>query len=80
MGDLWEPAAQRFLSDFAAAGGYQACDAAGVKLYPRADGDTPESLTRLGAVIDRTFHEAGVRPQLWNTGTAYRISENRPLD
>ncbi|WP_345348643.1 helix-turn-helix transcriptional regulator [Actinoallomurus liliacearum] len=80
MGDLWEPASQRFLLEFAAADGYQACDAAGVKLYPRRDGDTPESLIRLGAVIDRTFHEAGVHPPLWNTGTVYRIPADRPLD
>ncbi|NUQ95699.1 MAG: cobalamin ABC transporter substrate-binding protein, partial [Streptomyces sp.] len=79
IGELWEPASQRFLRDFAAAGGYQACDVAGVKLYPRRDGDPPESFVRLAHVIDRTFHEAGVQPRLWNTGTTYRIPEDQPL-
>lgn len=80
LGDLWEPGSRRFLRDFAAAGGYQACDVAGVKLYPRHDGDTPETFVHLAQVIDRTFHEAGVHPRLWNTGTTYRIPEDRPLD
>ncbi|WP_283136684.1 helix-turn-helix domain-containing protein [Rhizohabitans arisaemae] len=80
IGNLWEQASQRFLRDFAAAGGYQACDVAGVKLAPQHDGDTPESLVRLAAVIDRTFHEAGVHPRLWSTGTVYRIAQDRKLD
>ncbi|MEV7012548.1 helix-turn-helix domain-containing protein [Streptosporangium sp. NPDC051022] len=80
IGNLWEPASQQFLRDFAAAGGYQACDAAGVKLAPQHDGDTPESLVRLAAVIDRTFHEAGVHPRLWSTGTVYRIPQDHKLD
>ncbi|MGW4426646.1 helix-turn-helix domain-containing protein, partial [Streptosporangium sp. NPDC004631] len=80
IGNLWEPASQQFLRDFAAAGGYQVCDAAGVKLAPQHDGDTPESLVRLAAVIDRTFHEAGVHPRLWSTGTVYRIAQDHKLD
>ncbi|KAB8181875.1 hypothetical protein FH610_025860 [Microbispora catharanthi] len=80
IGNLWEPASQQFLLDFAAAGGYQVCDAAGVKLAPQHDGDTPESLVRLAAVIDRTFHEAGVHPRLWSTGTVYRIPQDHKLD
>ncbi|MEV7802182.1 helix-turn-helix domain-containing protein [Microbispora sp. NPDC088329] len=80
IGNLWEPASQQFLRDFAAAGGYQVCDAAGVKLAPQHDGDTPESLVRLAAVIERTFHEAGVHPRLWSTGTVYRIPEDHKLD
>ncbi|MCH0564805.1 MULTISPECIES: helix-turn-helix domain-containing protein [unclassified Streptomyces] len=80
IGKLWEPPSRRFLRDFAAAGGYQYCDAAGVKLYPRHEGDTPETFVGLGHVIDRTFHEAGVHPPLWDTGTTYRIPEDRPLD
>ncbi|MFB9968075.1 helix-turn-helix domain-containing protein [Sinosporangium siamense] len=80
IGNLWEPVSQRFLRDFASAGGYQACDVAGVKLAPQHDGDTPESLVGLAAVIDRTFHEAGVHPRLWSTGTVYRIAKDRKLD
>lgn len=80
MGDMWEPASQRFMRDFAAAGGYQNCDVSGVKLYPRHDGDTPESLIRLAQVIDLTYRQAGVRPVSWNTGSAYRIAVDRPLD
>jgi hypothetical protein len=81
MGGLWEPASQQFLRDFTAAGGYQNCDAAGVKLYPRHDGDAPERLVDLATLIDRTFRSAGgIHPPLWNTGTAYRIAEARPLD
>ncbi|MFI6470100.1 hypothetical protein ACIBL5_07530 [Streptomyces sp. NPDC050516] len=77
---LWTPASQRFLLDFAEAGGYQDCDAAGIKLYPQHDGDTPESLVALADLIDRTFHGAGVHPALWNTGSAYRAATDRPLD
>ncbi|MFF4506571.1 helix-turn-helix domain-containing protein [Streptomyces sp. NPDC001401] len=80
IGDLWEQASQRFLRGFAAAGGYQDCDVAGVKLYPRQDGDPPESFLPLAATIDRTFHTAGVQPRLWDTGTTYRIPEDHPLD
>lgn len=80
MGDLWEPDPRRFLRDFAAAGGYQGCDVAGVKLSPRSDDDPPETFVRLAQAIERTFHEAGVHPRLWNTGTTYRIPEDRPLD
>ncbi|MGW2865978.1 helix-turn-helix domain-containing protein [Streptomyces sp. NPDC001205] len=80
MGDLWTAVSQRFLLDFAAAGGYRDCDAAGVKLYPRHDGDTPESLVALADLIERTFHLAGVHPALWNTGSAYRVATDRPLD
>ncbi|MGW2815944.1 helix-turn-helix domain-containing protein [Streptomyces sp. NPDC001415] len=80
MGDLWAPASRRFLLDFAAADGYRDCDAAGVKLYPQHDGDTPESLVALADLIDRTFHTAGVHPALWNTGSAYRVATDRPLD
>ncbi|WP_406134597.1 helix-turn-helix domain-containing protein [Streptomyces sp. NBC_01089] len=80
MGNLWEPASLRFLRDFAAAGGYQDCDVAGVKLSPRSDGDPPETFIRLAQTIEKTFHEAGVHPRLWNTGTTYRIPEDQPLD
>lgn len=80
IGDLWTSASQQFLRDFAAAGGYQACDVAGVKLAPQHDGDTPESLVRLGGTIDSTFHKAGVHPRLWSTGTVYRIPQDRKLD
>ena len=79
MGDMWEEASQRFPRDFAAAGGYQYCDVAGVKLHTRRDGDAPESLVGLGPVIDRAFHRGGVHPAPWNTGTAYRVAEDQPL-
>lgn len=81
IGNLWEPASQRFLHDFTQAGGYRDCDVAGVKLYPRHDGDPPETLVELATLIDRTFrHAGGMHPPLWNTGAAYRIAEARPLD
>ncbi|MFF1485920.1 helix-turn-helix domain-containing protein [Streptomyces sp. NPDC058319] len=79
MAGLREPSAQEFLLRFAAAGGYQDCDAAGVKLTQRSPAGPPEDFVRLQEIIERTFHRAGVHPPLWNTGTAYEIAETAPL-
>jgi len=79
-GELWQEESRRFLKDFAGAGGYQECDVAGVKLHQREPGQTPESVLELTTLIDRTFHEAGAHPRLWNTGTTYRIATEDKLD
>ncbi|MFF2350884.1 BTAD domain-containing putative transcriptional regulator [Kitasatospora sp. NPDC058115] len=79
MGELWDETPRRFLADFAAAGGYRHCDAAGVKLHQRNEGDAPETIVELGALIDRTFHQAGSHLPLWNTGTTYRLAADSTL-
>ncbi|GAA1165587.1 hypothetical protein GCM10009664_36890 [Kitasatospora gansuensis] len=73
MGELWKPEGQAFLGEFAAQGGYQHCDAGGVKLYQKQASDPPETMVQLAAEIDRAFHRAGAHPRLWSTGTTYDI-------
>jgi len=80
MGELWKPESQRFLQRFAELGGYRYCDVAGVKLFQRTASDPPEDMVDLLAMIDRTFHTAGVHPTLWNTGTTYDIPLQGSLD
>jgi transcriptional regulator with XRE-family HTH domain len=80
MGQLWDPGAQQVLGRFAALGGYDYCDAAGVKLYQRSATDPPESMLALAGEIDHAFHRAGVHPPIWNTGTSYDIPLQQPLD
>jgi hypothetical protein len=80
MGELWQPQSRRFLAEFAALGGYQDCDVAGVKLHPRDFGQPPETIVELTTLIDRAFHDAGVHPRLWSTGTTYRIASATRLD
>ena len=79
MGELWNESSRDFLQRFAAAGGYQYCQVAGVKLHQRDFGDKPETIIGLTTIIERTFHDAGVHLRLWNTGTAYRIASAAPL-
>lgn len=80
IGKLWDEAPQQFLIDFAAAGGYDYCDAAAIKLYPKEAGDPMESMVELGKIIDSTFHRAGVKLPVWNTGTKYEIATDKPLN
>jgi hypothetical protein len=80
MGELWKPESRQFLKNFAAAGGYDNCDVAGVKLFPRDFGQPPETIFALTALIDRTLREAGVSLPLWSTGTSYRIATADKLD
>jgi hypothetical protein len=80
MGRLWLPEAARTMEEFAALGGYQHCDVAGVKLYQRTASDPPETMLNLVDTIDGILHRAGVHPPIWSTGTAYEIALERPLD
>ncbi|MGH4011645.1 MAG: hypothetical protein ACRDTH_26355 [Pseudonocardiaceae bacterium] len=80
MGQLWEPQAQQKLQHFAELGGYQYCDVAGIKLYPRSVSDPPESMLELVSTIDKTLHRSGAHPPLWNTGTTYNVTLEKPLD
>lgn len=80
MGHLWRAAGRDFLRRFAESGGYEHCDAAGVKLHQRHAADPPETLVRLLREIDATMHAAGVHPPLWNTGTTYDIPLQGSLD
>ncbi|SMC70020.1 helix-turn-helix domain-containing protein [Lentzea albidocapillata] len=79
MGRLWHSAGRDFLLRFAELGGYQHCDAAGVKLHQRDAADPPETLMQLITEIDRVMHAAGVHPPLWNTGTTYDLPLQKPL-
>jgi hypothetical protein len=73
MGELWKPAMRAFLRRFAALGGYQYCDVAAVKLYPRHASDPPERMVALAREIHRAFHRGGAHKRLWNTGVNYNI-------
>ncbi|MDX3230411.1 helix-turn-helix domain-containing protein [Streptomyces sp. ME19-01-6] len=77
--DLWKAEAHRFLLRFAELGGYQYCDAAGIKLYQRRVQDPPETMLEAVERIDHTFHRAGFHPPLWSTGTTQSIPLNAPL-
>ena len=70
----------RGAAPFAALGGYDHCDVAGIKLYQQTVADPPETMLDLLGTIDRLFHEAEVHPRLWNTGTTYTIALQQPLD
>lgn len=80
FGELWKPASRQFLTDFAAAGGYDDCDVAGVKLHPQDFGQAPETIFDLTSLIDRTMREAGVQLPVWSTGTSYRIATAAKLN
>ncbi|MFI6803315.1 helix-turn-helix domain-containing protein [Streptosporangium canum] len=80
MGNLWQANGREILRRFAELGGYEHCDAAGVKLHQRHAADPPETIVQLLAEIDNTMHAAGVHPVLWNTGTTYDIPLQGSLD
>jgi hypothetical protein len=80
MGNLWTLDGQRILRRFAELGGYDHCDVAGIKLHQRTAADPPETMLELIGIVDSIFHEAGVHPRLWNTGTTYMIPLQRALD
>ncbi|MFD9960208.1 helix-turn-helix domain-containing protein [Amycolatopsis sp. NPDC058986] len=79
MGMLQNSSAQRTLERFAALGGYDYCDVAGVKLYQAGSAEPPETMLRLAGDIDHAFHRAGVHPPIWNTGTSYDVPLQQPL-
>jgi hypothetical protein len=80
MGRLWDADGVEFLLRFAALGGYNHCDVAGVKLFQQTASDPPETMLGLADTIDRVMHEAGLQPRLWSTGTMYEITLEHPLD
>jgi hypothetical protein len=80
MGRLWDADGVEFLQRFAALGGYNHCDVAGVKLFQQTASDPPETMLDLTDTIDRVMHEAGLQPRLWSTGTMYEITLEHPLD
>ncbi|GGV69098.1 hypothetical protein GCM10010277_78970 [Streptomyces longisporoflavus] len=77
---LWTARAHRFLTQFAELGGYQYCDAAGVKLYQRRVTDPPETILDAVRKVEQTFHKAGYHLPLWNTGTTQTLPLNDPLE
>lgn len=80
MGRLWSAEGRASLRRFAELGGYDHCDVAGVKLHQRTAADPPETMLDLAATVDRAFHQAGVHPRLWSTGTTYDIPLQGALD
>lgn len=80
MGRLWTPDGRRVLQRFAELGGYQYCDAAGIKLYQKNAADPPETMLTVLAQVGAVLHRAGVDPPLWNTGTTYDIPLEKRLD
>ncbi|GGU37830.1 helix-turn-helix domain-containing protein [Streptomyces lavendofoliae] len=77
---LWTAEAHDFLLRFAGAGGYQYCDAAGIKLYQRRVTDPPETMLEAVRDVDRTFHRAGYHLPLWSTGTTQTVTLDDPLE
>jgi hypothetical protein len=80
MGDLWQAAGREALRRFAAAGGYNHCDAAAVKLHARDPSGRPEEMAELATLIDKALHQAGLSLPLWATGPGFNIPDARPLD
>lgn len=80
MGRLWTPDGRRVLQRFAELGGYQYCDAAGIKLYQKNAADPPETMLTVLHQAGAVLHRAGVDPPLWNTGTTYDIPLEKRLD
>jgi hypothetical protein len=80
FGRLWDTRAAAVMARFAALGGYEHCDVAGVKLDQLRASEPPEATLELAQAIDRTFHRAGIHPPLWSTGTAYEIPLEGKLD
>ncbi|MHB6911136.1 hypothetical protein [Streptomyces sp. DB-54] len=74
MGHLRETAGLRFLREFAAADGYQACAAAALKTRQRPAERPPEEVTGELAAVNRVLHGAGVGTRLWITGPDYDIA------
>ncbi len=77
--ELWTASAHRFLLRFAELGGYQYCDAAGVKLYQHRVTDPPETMLEAVRNVERTFQRAGYHLPLWNTGSTQTLPLNDPL-
>lgn len=78
--ELWKRQSHDYLLRFAELGGYQYCDAAGVKLYQRQVTNPPETMLAAVNDVDRTFQQAGYHLPLWNTGTTQSLPLNDPLD
>lgn len=78
--NLWAAEANKYLLRFAELGGYQYCDAAGIKLYQRQLTDPPETMLEAVRKVDRTFHRAGYHLPLWSTGTTQNVTLIDPLD
>ncbi|NUP36936.1 MAG: helix-turn-helix domain-containing protein [Streptomyces sp.] len=78
--ELWSAEAHEYLLRFAELGGYQYCDAAGIKLYQRRITDPPETMLEAVRKVDRTFQLAGYHLPLWNTGTTQTLPLNDPLE
>jgi len=80
MGQLWEPAYLAYLQRFGELRGYDYCDAAAVKLYPRRAADPPETMVELAERVDEAFHRGHGHARLWSTGTDFDVPYQLPLD
>ncbi|MER7010358.1 helix-turn-helix transcriptional regulator [Saccharopolyspora sp. NPDC000359] len=77
---LWEPANQQVMQRFAELGGYDHCDYAAVKLYPRDASDPPETMMQLAREVERTLARARTGPQLWATGWGTEVTQQSRVD
>lgn len=81
MAELWEPEARAWMERFAALGGYQQCDAVGVKLHPRKAADPPETMLELATEIEKSIYRVGAkRLPMWNMGQGFSTPLEPPLD
>ncbi|MGI3198787.1 hypothetical protein ACRJ4W_09515 [Streptomyces sp. GLT-R25] len=78
--ELWKEQAHKYLLQFAELGGYQYCDAAGIKPYQHRVADPPEIMLEAVRKGDRTFQRAGYHLPLWSTGILQTLPLNDPLD
>ncbi|MQA07769.1 MAG: helix-turn-helix domain-containing protein [Pseudonocardiaceae bacterium] len=79
MGELWDRAALQALERFGRLGGYNYCDVAAVKLYPRKASDPPETMLNVANEVYKSFHRSGAHLGLWSTGSGFDIPLQRPV-
>ncbi|MBB5853607.1 helix-turn-helix domain-containing protein [Amycolatopsis umgeniensis] len=80
MGQLSDPAHRRILERFGELRGYESCDAAAVKLYPRRLADPPETMLALADEIEQSFHRTNGHANVWSTGTDFDVPYQPPVD
>ncbi|WP_409495297.1 helix-turn-helix domain-containing protein [Amycolatopsis sp. cmx-11-12] len=80
MGQLAEPAYRRTLERFGELRGYESCDAAAVKLYPRRLADPPEAMLAVADEVEQIFHRTAGHANLWSTGTDFDVPYQPPVD
>jgi hypothetical protein len=80
FGGLWTEKGRQRLSEFAATGAYEHCDAAALKLPPRHADGPPEQIIEITDRAYALLYKEGIAIPLWNTGTDRDIVVRPPLD